>query len=84
MDLVLLDKQERVGTLTLNRPEKLNAMNPTLLEEFFLKQSPRLARMRRSKSSSFGAPGGLFRPAMTWPPEGEEKPSIPTAPSCKK
>ena len=34
MELVLLDKQDRIGTLTLNRPEKLNAMSPALLEEF--------------------------------------------------
>ena len=34
MELVLLDKQDRIGTLTLNRPEKLNAMNPALLDEF--------------------------------------------------
>jgi enoyl-CoA hydratase/carnithine racemase len=34
MELVLLDKQDRIGTLTLNRPEKLNAMSPELLDEF--------------------------------------------------
>ena len=34
MELVLLDKQDRIGMLTLNRPEKLNAMSPALLEEF--------------------------------------------------
>jgi enoyl-CoA hydratase len=30
---LLLDKHELIGTLTLNRPEKLNAMTPTLIEE---------------------------------------------------
>lgn len=34
MELVALDKQDRIGMLTLNRPEKLNAMNPALLDEF--------------------------------------------------
>ncbi len=34
MELVLLEKTDRIGTLTLNRPEKLNAMNPALLDEF--------------------------------------------------
>jgi len=30
---LLLDKHELIGTLTLNRPEKLNAMTPTLIAE---------------------------------------------------
>ena len=30
---ILLDKHELIGTLTLNRPEKLNAMTPTLIAE---------------------------------------------------
>jgi enoyl-CoA hydratase len=30
---IILDKKDRIGTLTLNRPEKLNAMTPTLIAE---------------------------------------------------
>ena len=32
-ETILYEKQGRVAQITLNRPEKLNAMNPTLLEE---------------------------------------------------
>ncbi|MEA2648202.1 MAG: enoyl-CoA hydratase, partial [Candidatus Binataceae bacterium] len=31
---ITLEKNERIGTLTLNRPEKLNAMTPALIGEF--------------------------------------------------
>ena len=31
---ITLEKHERIGTLTLNRPEKLNAMSPALMAEF--------------------------------------------------
>ncbi|MBI3247981.1 MAG: enoyl-CoA hydratase/isomerase family protein [Deltaproteobacteria bacterium] len=31
---ITLEKQDRIGTLTLNRPEKLNAISPTLMTEF--------------------------------------------------
>src|SRR5215469_17318908 len=31
---LILEKNERIGTLTLNRPEKLNAMTPQLIAEF--------------------------------------------------
>lgn len=31
---ITLDKHELIGTLTLNRPEKLNAMTPALITEF--------------------------------------------------
>jgi enoyl-CoA hydratase len=31
---ITLEKHERIGTLTLNRPEKLNAMTPALIGEF--------------------------------------------------
>jgi len=31
---IKLEKHERIGTLTLNRPEKLNAMTPALIGEF--------------------------------------------------
>jgi len=31
---ITLEKRERIGTLTLNRPEKLNAMTPALIGEF--------------------------------------------------
>jgi enoyl-CoA hydratase/carnithine racemase len=31
---ILLEKHELIGTLTLNRPEKLNAMSPALITEF--------------------------------------------------
>ncbi|MGE0823567.1 MAG: enoyl-CoA hydratase-related protein [Candidatus Binatia bacterium] len=34
METLLLEKNERIGTLTLNRPEKLNALSPALLSEF--------------------------------------------------
>jgi enoyl-CoA hydratase len=31
---IILEKNELIGTLTLNRPEKLNAMTPQLIAEF--------------------------------------------------
>jgi enoyl-CoA hydratase len=31
---IALEKQDRIGTLILNRPEKLNAMSPELIAEF--------------------------------------------------
>jgi enoyl-CoA hydratase len=31
---ITLEKHDRIGTLTLNRPEKLNAMTPALIAEF--------------------------------------------------
>src|SRR6202012_4412707 len=31
---ITLETHNRIGTLTLNRPEKLNAMNPALIVEF--------------------------------------------------
>ncbi len=31
---ITLEKQDRIGTLTLNRPEKLNALSPALMMEF--------------------------------------------------
>ncbi len=30
---LMLEKRDLIGTLTLNRPEKLNAMTPTLIAE---------------------------------------------------
>ena len=32
-EMILLDKSEGIGTITLNRPEVLNAMNSTLFRE---------------------------------------------------
>ena len=34
MENILLEKKDHIGTLILNRPEKLNALSPTLLAEF--------------------------------------------------
>ena len=82
MELVLLDKQDRIGTLTLNRPEKLNAMNPALLDEFSEAIASVSADEEIKVLMSFGAPGGRFLPAMTWPAAAEQKPSMPTGPSC--
>ncbi len=31
---IIVEKRDRIGTLTLNRPEKLNAMTPSLITEF--------------------------------------------------
>ena len=31
---IILERRELIGTLTLNRPEKLNAMTPQLIAEF--------------------------------------------------
>lgn len=34
MTTVILEKKDRIGTLTLNRPEKLNALSQSLISEF--------------------------------------------------
>ena len=34
METIILEKKDRIGTMTLNRPEKLNALSPGLLAEF--------------------------------------------------
>jgi len=34
MTSIMLEKQERIGPLTLNRPEKLNALRQSRLAEF--------------------------------------------------
>jgi enoyl-CoA hydratase len=34
VETIILEKKDRIGTLTLNRPEKLNALSPGLLGEF--------------------------------------------------
>src|SRR5689334_7885565 len=34
METILLEKKDQIGTLTLNRPEKLNALSSGLLSEF--------------------------------------------------
>ena len=73
MELVLLDKQDRIGTLTLNRPEKLNAMNPALLDEFSEAIASVSADEEIKVLMSFGVPGERSRPAMTWPAAAEAK-----------
>src|SRR3954469_6620050 len=32
-DLILVEKRDRVGLVTLNRPKQLNALNPQLMQE---------------------------------------------------
>ena len=68
-DLVLLEQEGGVGTLTLNRPEKLNAMSPLVLAAF----DERLAEAGRDDSikvlvirgagRSFSSGYDLTRPA---------------------
>ena len=68
-DLVLLEEKDGVGTLTLNRPEKLNAMSPLVLAAF----DERLAEAGRDDSikvlvirgagRSFSSGYDLTRPA---------------------
>jgi enoyl-CoA hydratase/carnithine racemase len=59
---ITLEKQDRVGTLTLNRPEKLNAMTPALISEFAdaLTQVERDPRYQGSDNSWRG-PRVLYR-----------------------
>ena len=46
---ITLETRDRIGTLTLNRPEKLNAMNPVLIVEFGEALTARSSRIRISR-----------------------------------
>ena len=50
-DTVLYEAADGVATLTLNRPERLNAITPQLVEDFGARAGPRAGRRRRPRGA---------------------------------
>ena len=71
---ITLEKHDRVGTLTLNRPEKLNAMTPALIAEFAdalteVERDPEIKVLvirgaGRAFSTGYDLTGGWLREAL--------------------
>ena len=82
-DLVLLEEKDGVGTLTLNRPEKLNAMSPLVLAAF----DERLAEAARDDAIKVlvirGAGRSFSSGYRPHPPRRPDPRGRPTAPASE-
>ena len=73
---IVLEKDKLIGTFTLNRPEKLNAMSPPLIAEF-AEALVQIERDAEIKVVVIRGAGRASRPDTTWAADGVKARSKP-------